>query len=282
MNSVVRSQLRRVKRALEVLWYPCFVAAGRKPWSFGYVYYKRRGIVGAIESGSFRAGQLGTRYGFRVDERIVEYPWLFSRLPAGPGRLLDAGASLNHDFLLRRDPLASKTVSVCTLSAESEPFRKQGVAYVFEDLRRTSFSDSSFDYVVSISTIEHIGLDNTMLYTSDTSKQESNTGSHLAAIREYKRVVKPGGTVLVSFPYGRYANHGWFQVFDSAMVAGVVREFAPASWTELYFKYQPEGWRRAEPQELREATCFDIHKKRNYDSDFAASARGLACLEMIK
>jgi SAM-dependent methyltransferase len=278
----MKSWLRNVKRSLEVVWYPCFVLAGRRPWSFGYVFYRQRAIFQAIRDGFLKGSQLPAGYGFRIDERVIEYPWLFSRLPSGPGDLLDAGAALNHDFLLRREPLASKTLSVCTLSAESEPFRKRGIAYVFEDLRHTSFSDRSFDYVVSISTIEHIGLDNTMLYTSDTSKREAATDTYMAAIREYKRIVKTGGTVFISFPYGRYENHGWFQVFDSAMVDRVVKEFTPSAHVEFYFKYEPNGWRRAEPRELWAATFFDIRKKKGYDPDFAAGARGLACLEMTK
>ena len=44
--------------------------------------------------------RLPARYGFRVDERVVEYPWLFSRFFAGEGTLLDAGSTLNFDYLL--------------------------------------------------------------------------------------------------------------------------------------------------------------------------------------
>lgn len=282
MNPSVKSWLRTVKRRLEAAWYPCFVLAGRKPWSFGYVFYKQRTISLSIRGGDLKKCQLPEGYGFRLDERVIEYPWLFSRLASGPGDLLDAGAALNHDFLLRTNPLASKTISVCTLSAESEPFRKRGVAYVFEDLRRTSFPDASFDYVASISTIEHIGLDNAMLYTSDASKREAATDTYLAAIREYKRITRTGGTVFISFPFGRYENHGWFQVFDSAMVDRVVKEFSPASHLESFFKYEAGGWRRAEARELQEATFFDIHKRKKYDPDYAAGARGLACLEMTK
>src|SRR5262245_51409774 len=39
-------------------------------------------------------------YGIGIDERCIEYPWLISRLGLAEGRLLDAGSTLNHAFLL--------------------------------------------------------------------------------------------------------------------------------------------------------------------------------------
>ena len=54
----------------------------------------------AIAQGVLSDGALPVGHGFRLDERIVEYPWLFSRLPSGAGNLLDAGSVLNYEFLL--------------------------------------------------------------------------------------------------------------------------------------------------------------------------------------
>jgi len=62
-----------------------------KPWTKGYAEYKLREIDRALRSGEFRADNLPAGYGFRLDERIVEYPWLFSRLPLGSGTLLTPG-----------------------------------------------------------------------------------------------------------------------------------------------------------------------------------------------
>jgi len=43
---------------------------------------------------------LPDRYGYRLDERAVEYPWLFSRLNIEKRLLLDAGSTLNFQYLL--------------------------------------------------------------------------------------------------------------------------------------------------------------------------------------
>jgi len=85
-----------------------------KPWARGYAEYKLRAIDRALRMGEFRADNLPAGYGFRLDERIVEYPWLFSRLPLGSGTLLDAGSALNFEFLVNHPALKSKKLHICT------------------------------------------------------------------------------------------------------------------------------------------------------------------------
>lgn len=269
-----------VKIWLERLWYPVFCLTGKKPYRLGYGHYKKREILRSISGALFNDGDLKPGYGFRIDERIVEYPWLFSRLPAGPAKLLDAGSILNYDYLVNKEPVSSKRLFISTLAPELSCLWYKNISYVYEDLRKTCYRDNFFDYIVSISTIEHIGLDNTMLYTDDPDKRESAADGYLAAVTEYHRVLKPGGRLYLSVPFGKFTNHGWFQVFDQTMIDLILETFAPRSYTALYFKYESDGWRQAACDELTEATFFDIHKQKQLAQDFAAAARGLVCLEM--
>jgi SAM-dependent methyltransferase len=259
-----------------------FQRSGMKPWTKGYPEYKLHEIARVLRSGDFRPDSLPPGYGFRLDERIVEYPWFFSRLPAGPGVLLDAGSILNFDFLLDHPALQKKQLHICTLAPESECFWHKGVSYLFDDLRRLPYRDAWFDWAVSLSTLEHVGMDNTLLYTADASKKESQLRDHLRAVAELKRVLKPGGTLYVSVPFGRAQDHGWLQIFDQARIEELVRAFAPSACVMEYFLYHPEGWRRSTAAEAAGATFFDIHHAKGYDADFAASARAVCCLELKK
>ena len=265
-----------------MLAHPLYGLTGRRPFSPGYYTEKRRTIESAIDQGYLREGrQFPTPYGRSMDERVVEYPWVFGQLSSLSGAVLDAGSAFNHRFLLDRLPFPQPNLTICTLAPEKRCFWDRGISYVFDDLRASRFASGAFDAVLSVSTIEHIGLDNEMLYTSDASKRESMPDGYIPAVREFRRVLKPGGLCLITVPFGRARNHGWFQVFDEAMVQSVVDAFDPVSSCVDYFGFSSSGWARALPDVLRDASFFDIHAKSTLDPDRAAGARAVACIRLM-
>jgi SAM-dependent methyltransferase len=257
-----------------------FMRTGMKPWTKGYIEYKEHEIARVLAEKEFVAGELPPKFGYRIDERIIEYPWLFSRLPAGKATLLDAGSVLNFEYLLKQPLLSEKKVHICTLAPEERCFWELGVDYLFEDLRKLPYRDEWFDYIVCLSTIEHVGMDNTLY--SDGQPREQKPGDFLGAVAELKRVLKPGGTIYFSVPYGKATSHGWFQVFDEKLVEHLVQGFGPSKHVREYFIYKPNGWRRSNAVECADARIFDIHHAEGYDADFAAAARAVCCLELKK
>jgi SAM-dependent methyltransferase len=219
-------------------------------------------------------------YGFRLDERIIEYPWLMSRLPAGAGTLLDAGSVLNFAWLIDHPKVRDKQLHICTLAPERQCFWRRRVSYLFDDLRRLPYRDNWFDWVVCISTIEHVGMDNTQLYTSDQARRENRPEDALLAMREMRRVLKPGGTLLLTAPYGHATSHGWLQVFDARGIETLTKAFAPSGVKATYFRYDAKGWKNSNAAETAEATYFDVHHSAKPDADFAAAARAVCCLEL--
>src|SRR3954454_12407795 len=139
-----------LRNARQVLKRRRFQRSGMKPWTKGYIEYKLHEIARVLRAGDFRPENLPPGFGFRLDERIVEYPWFFSRLPSGPGVLLDAGSILNFDFLLDQPALQEKQLHICTLAPESECFwqKGKGVSYLFDDLRNLPYRDHWFDWAV--------------------------------------------------------------------------------------------------------------------------------------
>src|SRR5208337_3431860 len=102
------------------------------------------------------------------------------------------------------------------------------------------------------------------------------------AIKEFYRILKPGGILYLTLPFGKKQNLLWLQLFDGLMIDEIISTFNPSSVIENYFKYQPDGWETSSRELSKDATYFDIHQKSEYDSDFAAAARGIVCLEMKK
>jgi hypothetical protein len=271
-----------LKSIKDNLNYIFFLINGKKPWSRGYSVYKERQIQKFLYRKEFDVNLLKRNYGLRLDERVVEYPWLFSQLPNCGGYLLDAGSALNHSFLLSSEILQSKHVFISTLAPESSCFWNKNISYIYEDLRETCYKDNFFDWVVCISTLEHIGLDNTMLYTNDESKRESDSNSYLLAIKEFYRVLKLGGTLFLTVPFGKHKNHGWFQVFNSEMLDSVISAFSPTVVSEFHYIYINDGWEVSSREKSRNATCFDIHQQKIYESDFLAFSRAVVCLKLVK
>lgn len=262
--------------------YRRFKADGYKPWTPGYERYKWEKINQVLANNNFYQ-VIGTeRYGYRIDERIVEYPWLLSKLAEGSLTMLDAGSALNYWHIVNHPKIRDKKLFISTLAPEGNAFWNMGISYVFEDIRQTCFREEMFDCIACISTIEHVGMDNTFLYTEDRRQAEKSESGHLEFLDILRSRLKTGGKLFLSFPFGLKRDHGWFQVFDATMVSRIIDRFQPSHHSEEIFQYSGDRWHVSTREAAKNATCFDINVQKDYDSDFAAFSRGIACLELVK
>jgi SAM-dependent methyltransferase len=262
-----------------------YLASGCRPWSEGYMEY-RDSYIEEIFSGErmalFPSGhKLPEGFGSRLDERVVEYPWALSRLGAGDRLLLDAGSTLNHQYILDLDILACRSIVIYTLSPE-RVISRANVSYIYGDLRSTILRSEYFDEIVCISTLEHIGMNNTLLYSKDARYNEQKNDDYVSALKEFKRLLKPSGKLLITVPYGRYENHGWLQQFDERMIDKMIEELACSQIKIMYYRYLPGGWQIAEKGDCSQCSYYNIHNRSDFDPDYAAAARAVACLEIIK
>jgi len=257
---------------------------GRRPWSMGYNVYKFEYITRVIENELviFKDQVLPINYGHALDERVVEYPWLMAHLKNDEKTLLDAGSVLNHYNILKLSQLRNRNIYISTLDFEGFASNGKMASYIYEDIRDMSFNDNRFDAIVCLSTLEHVGMDNSFLYTEDESKNEFDSKAYLDAIPELKRVLKRGGTLYLSLPYGKHNNHRWLQVFDERMIEAIKDKFLPNSCSETYFKYDNKGWKFSNKSECRDGVYFDIHYSNNFRADKLAASECVACLEMTK
>jgi SAM-dependent methyltransferase len=133
---------------------------------------------------------------------------------------------------------------IVTLAYEGKAYPKRGISYTFADLRDLPYRDEMFDTVVSISTLEHVGMDNTA-YAGDqraAAASEDPVVETSAAVRELARVTRRGGRLLVTVPYGEPENHGWQRQFDRADVERLL-EAADAGASDIaVYRFSPQGW----------------------------------------
>ncbi len=193
---------------------------------------------------SWGSRELPFGFGKFLDERIVEYPALFYRLKDLKGaKVLDAGSTANFKEIVDHPSILQNDLTVVTLAHESQDFCEKGISYVFDDLRALPFRDENFDFVFSISTIEHVGMNNTRLYTDEAKYRESKSEDFLLAVEEFERVLKKGGRALITVPCGKKRDLGWLQIFDLEMIQKVVKRFGASSHTVQYYRNTENGWK---------------------------------------
>jgi SAM-dependent methyltransferase len=168
-----------------------------------------------------------------TDERVIEIPWVLSRL-VPEGRVLEVG----HAFAEAPYLAALLRSGVELVGVDLARREVEGMEQLVADVRSLPLADGSVDQVLLVSTLEHVGADNTAYGLA----AETDPASRVDALRELARVLGRGGTVLATVPLGEPGDHGWFRLDD---VPGWTRLFASAGlFVEEQEAYElgDEGW----------------------------------------
>ena len=295
INAARYSTGRRPKTNEQILQE--YLKNGRIPWSSGYGLYHTELIAQVLSDDSllegFRNSQpLPDDYGIGIDERCIEYPWLVSHLPVEAECVLDAGSVLNYDVILNHPIFDNKKLHILTLAPEGNCFWQKGVSYLYDDLRDIPIRDDYYDAIVCLSTLEHIGCDN-ILYTQDESYRENQSDDFVLAMKELRRVLKLGGALFLSVPFGIHRYFGTFQQFDRKLLSRAVEAFGSASQvTETFYRYTANGWQLTTAEDCAECEYVEwvanawqhpqLPSPIPVETDLAAAARAVACVHLVK
>ena len=263
---------------------------GQIPWSKGYIDHKEESIINSISNESllseFSNKRIPEKFGYRLDERIVEYSWIFANLKKDKTIFLDAGSTFNFDYLLDHQLISKKEKYIYTFYPEDKSYNDKKISYVYGDLRDLPFKNNFFEEIVCQSTIEHIDMDNSMYgydLKSTIDVVTNKSYEYLKVIEELLRVLKPNGQLLLTFPYGKFENHGFFQQFDEEMVNRIIEKMKLlGNYDSVFFKYLPDGWIITNQENCADSESFNPHTQIGKKDDFAAHSRAICCLKFIK
>jgi SAM-dependent methyltransferase len=174
----------------------------------------------------------------KTDERRIEIPWALSR-HGGARRVLDVGYAYAPQPYL--EALVSRRVDELVgvdLAERIVP----GLRTVTADLRAMPFEAESFDLVLCISTLEHVGWDNAVYGLSS----EQDSSGMRKALEELRRVMATDGRIVITVPCGIEEHHGWFVQRTPSQWLRFFESTALQIAEHEIYELLEDGWTRVE------------------------------------
>jgi len=185
--------------------------------------------------------------GFGLPERVVELRYLTHLLGSCNGAILDVGYA--HAMKCHYRILARYKKKNVLVGVDPAP-RRAWVHRVYDwtaqyDVCNMGFPDAMFDLVVCISTLEHIGLDGYGVTSSGTARK---------AVEEMCRVLRPRGRILITVPFGRARDYGWFRVYDTVALLDYIQVIPNPRI--MCHAHTDAGWVRTDAEALADVDYY--------------------------
>ena len=151
-------------------------------------------------------------------ERDVEWAFLFTNLPDGPGKAIEFGCEFGHMSLLA----ALKGFQVLAVDLQDQPFtwKHPNVEFVKGDFLKIALPRESFDLAINCSSVEHVGVAGRYGIELDEPDGDIEVMERLAA------VLKPGGLLLMTAPCGKDAVMApWHRVYGPERLPKILAPF---------------------------------------------------------
>jgi SAM-dependent methyltransferase len=151
-----------------------------------------------------------------VNERIVEIPYAFRALGslAIPARVLDVG-SVESTIPLS---LAGLGYQVTALDLRAYPFTHPNLEVAVSRLEDFDREPGSYDAVLCISTVEHVGL-------GWYGEARQSPDADRQAVQRMGELLKPRGILVLTVPFGKAGVDAVQRTYDDAMLDALVAGF---------------------------------------------------------
>ncbi len=139
-------------------------------------------IVDEIRPGSYDAHSFKSEYSYLCYIALYQFAMNFCK----DRTVLDAACGLGYgSYLLAREAKIVTGIEIVNSNIEfaGQNYKKQNLNFLVTDATATDFKNYQFDTIVSVETFEHIPPKKALQF-----------------LREFKRILKPGGTLVISTP----------------------------------------------------------------------------------
>ena len=133
----------------------------------------------------------------KLHSRCIEYPFTASKV-GNAKVILDVGTAKADSVWVKW--LDELPIVVHATDYDPLPFPTTKIKFHQSDVRNLQIEDKYFDKILAVSVIEHIGLENAQV-NAEIAPTISTRGDE-EAFRELVRLLKHGGEVIMTFPFG--------------------------------------------------------------------------------
>ena len=185
------------------------------------------------------AQRLPAGYGYGWDERVVELPWIVSQ--GLGGRLLDAGSTLNHPHIVEPCLEMVESMTITTPRRSRRCSRTRG-SHTSTATCASCRSATTGSTPWSAPRPSSTSAWTARIYGHDAPRAHDPAPSSAARSRSSTRVLRPGGRLLLTVPFGRAEDHGWLVQFDANRLDDLIGGVAAADRETTIYSYGEEGW----------------------------------------
>ncbi|HSV43478.1 MAG TPA: class I SAM-dependent methyltransferase [Candidatus Bathyarchaeia archaeon] len=152
-----------------------------------------------------------------VNERIIEIPFTIKALTAihDGGKVLDLGCMESTLPLF----MAGLGFQVTGFDFREYPYVMPNFEFVKGDILKLPFADDTYDAVTCVSTLEHIGIG---FYDDPQNSAQPD----FLAMTQIRRVLRPGGLLVLSVPFGQFHVNHQQRVYDHARLTQLLESFS--------------------------------------------------------
>lgn len=179
-------------------------------------------------------------------ERIVEVPWFEKQLQTYKGSILDIGSAGTDLTEIRRQKRYIVRVDRLFSAKSSDKYE----VIIPNDILKLTLKDLGlFDIVSLISTLEHVGLD----AYGFKDRKDDPWKEQIKALLHCSSFITEGGVVVLTLPYGKEEDGGWYLVYDRMRLSNLKDHFKVVK--EDYFSLDFDTWTY---NHVHESECHDL------------------------
>ena len=229
----------------------------------------------SVRPRSEKDSELDTRNVFEgmTSERYAEYEFVLRNLISRniKSKILDVGCSTSVIYNTI-SKFGRNRCEIIGIDIANE-IGNHGFPLIQMDARRIGFKDKTFDQVMCLRAMEHIGLDHE---GAKTKNKDLNCGMEgdVLAMTEIWRVLKVKGTLILTVPYGRILiKQQGYRVYSKDSLSILTNKFSIVM--KEYFGLKKGKWTKCSELEANSLTLLECSNQR-FHSDI------IACLLLEK